>query len=89
MNSETPTNPSLPTTASSADAPFSITYSSETMAVVGKYTCDSSSPDSYSTRPSGSSTASSCGCQRAHSDGGSAASNWFCLASGRKCMATP
>ena len=28
--------PSLPTTAISADAPFSITYSSDTMEVVGK-----------------------------------------------------
>ena len=36
MNSEMPTMPSLPTTAISAEAPFSITYSSETMAVVGK-----------------------------------------------------
>jgi hypothetical protein len=36
MKSEIPTMPSLPTTAISADAPFSITYSSETMAVVGK-----------------------------------------------------
>ena len=36
MNSDTPTTPSLPTTAISAEAPFSITYSSETMAVVGK-----------------------------------------------------
>ena len=38
--------PSLPTTAISAEAPFSITYSSETMAVVGKYTWLSWLPDS-------------------------------------------
>ena len=31
MNSEMPTMPSLPTTAISADAPFSMTYSSDTM----------------------------------------------------------
>ena len=46
MNSEMPTMPSLPTTAISAAAPFSITYSSETMADVGKYTWLSVSPDS-------------------------------------------
>jgi hypothetical protein len=46
MKSEIPTNPSLPTTAISADAPFSITYNRETMAVVGKYTWLSVSPDS-------------------------------------------
>ena len=34
--SDTPTSPSRPTTAISADTPFSITYSSETMASVGK-----------------------------------------------------
>ena len=38
MNSEMPTIPSLPTMAISADSPFSVTYSSETMVVVGKYT---------------------------------------------------
>ena len=69
--------PSLPTTAISAEAPSSITYSSETMAVVGKYTWLSVTPDSYSTWPSGSSTGSSCGSQRCHSAGGSAASRWF------------
>ena len=36
MNSEMPTMPSLPTTAISAEAPSSMTYSKETMAVVGK-----------------------------------------------------
>ena len=36
MNSEMPTSPSEPTTAISAEAPFSITYSSDTMALVGK-----------------------------------------------------
>jgi hypothetical protein len=38
MNSEIPSMPSLPTTAISADAPSSMTYSNETMDVVGKYT---------------------------------------------------
>jgi hypothetical protein len=36
MNKEIPKIPSLPTTAISAEAPFSITYRSETIAVVGK-----------------------------------------------------
>jgi hypothetical protein len=36
MNKETPTMPSFPTTAISAEAPFSSKYSSETMEVVGK-----------------------------------------------------
>jgi hypothetical protein len=35
-NSSTPTMPSLPTTASSIDEPSSVSYVSETMAVVGK-----------------------------------------------------
>ena len=82
MNIEMPTMPSKPTTAISAEAPFSITYNSETMAVVGKYTWLSVSPGSYSTFPSGKSTASSCGCQRLHSSGGSAASSWFFRGSG-------
>jgi len=38
MNSATHTMLSLPTTAISAGAPLSITYISETTAVVGKYT---------------------------------------------------
>jgi hypothetical protein len=38
MNTETPTRPSLPTTAISAESPFAMTYRSETMQVVGKYT---------------------------------------------------
>ncbi len=38
MKSETPTTPSLPTTANSDVDPPSVTYSSETMAVTGKYT---------------------------------------------------
>ena len=67
MKSEMPTMPSLPTTAISAEAPFSITYSSETMAVVGKYTWLKVRPDSYSTCPSGISTGSSSGSQRCHS----------------------
>jgi hypothetical protein len=36
MNSEMPTMPSCPTTAISAEAPSSITYSSEMIDVVGK-----------------------------------------------------
>jgi len=36
MNRETPTTPSFPATAISADAPFSSTYSSETIDEVGK-----------------------------------------------------
>ena len=59
MNREMPTMPSLPTTAISAEAPSSITYSNDTMAVVGKYTWLSVLPDSYSTWPSANSTASS------------------------------
>ena len=46
MNSDIPTMPSLPTTAISADAPSSITYSSETIEVVGKYTWLKVLPDS-------------------------------------------
>jgi hypothetical protein len=36
MNKEMPTSPSLPTTAISADAPFSVTESNDTMAETGK-----------------------------------------------------
>ena len=36
MNRAMPTTPSRPTTAISADEPSAITYSSETMALVGK-----------------------------------------------------
>jgi hypothetical protein len=36
MNRATPTMPSLPTTEISAEAPFSITYRSETIDSVGK-----------------------------------------------------
>jgi PAS domain-containing protein len=36
MKSETPTTPSLPTTAISAEPPSSMTYSSDTIALVGK-----------------------------------------------------
>ena len=36
MNSGTPTMPSLPMAAISAEAPFSVTYSSETTDDVGK-----------------------------------------------------
>ena len=46
MNSDTPTAPSNPTTAISADDPFSRTWSSETMLVVGKYSYCSGDPDS-------------------------------------------
>ena len=77
MKSDTPTSPSLPTTAISAEAPSSITYSSDTIAVVGKYTWLSFAPDSYSDLPSGMTTGSRCGCQRAHSASGRAASRWF------------
>ena len=49
MNSEMPTMPSKPTTAISAEAPFSITYSKETMAEVGKYTWLRVEPASYKT----------------------------------------
>ena len=73
MNSEMPTIPSLPTTAISAEAPSSITYSSETMEVVGKYTWLSVVPDSYSTCPKGMSTDWSSGSQRCHSASGNAA----------------
>ena len=38
MNSAIPTRPSQPVTAISADEPFSSTYSSDTMLLVGKYT---------------------------------------------------
>src|ERR1700686_154104 len=79
MNNEIPTIPSLPTTAISADAPFSMTYSSETMEVVGKYTWLSVPPDSYSTPPRGIWTDSSCGSQRSCTEGGSAANKWFSL----------
>jgi len=51
----------LPTTAISADAPSSITYSSDTIDVVGKYTWVIATPDSYSTWPSLISTGSSSG----------------------------
>ncbi len=37
MNNGTPTMPSLPTTAISADAPFSVMHISATIADVGKY----------------------------------------------------
>jgi hypothetical protein len=56
--------------ANSADAPFSITYNRETMAVVGKYTWLSVAPDSYSARPSGKSTDSGFGNQRSQSEAG-------------------
>src|ERR1700677_233271 len=79
MNSETPTMPSLPTTAISAEAPFSITYKRETIAVVGKYTWLKVPPDSYSTDPKGISTDSRRGIQRCASVGGKAPSRWFWL----------
>ncbi|EWS58294.1 hypothetical protein Y695_04706 [Hydrogenophaga sp. T4] len=77
MNSAMPTRPSLPTTAISAEAPSSITYSSEMMALTGKYTWAILLPDSYSTRPSGRSTASSSGAMRCHSGAGNEASSWL------------
>ena len=49
------------TTAISAEAPSSITYSSDTMEVVEKYTWVMAMPDSYNTSPSGMSTGSSAG----------------------------
>jgi len=49
MKSAMPTTPSLPTTAISAEEPSSITYNSETMALMGKYTWAILAPDSYST----------------------------------------
>ncbi len=45
--------PSLPTTAVSAEMPFSVRYSSETRDVVGRITWLSLSPDSYNTCPKG------------------------------------
>jgi len=81
MNNEMPTTPSLPTTAISAEAPFSITYSSETIEVVGKYTWASAPPASYTTWPSGMSTNCNCGNQRCHSASGKAASKWLLLGS--------
>src|ERR1700689_827839 len=89
MNREMPTMPSLPTTAISADAPLSITYSSETIAVVGKYTCVNVPPDSYRTSPSGMSTDSSCGSQGRRSASGSAASNRFLCSSDIKGIHIP
>src|SRR6202035_1644698 len=71
------TMPSLPTTAISADAPFSITYSSETIAVVGKYTWVNVAPDSYTTWERGSSTDSRCGIQRSLTEVGSADNKKF------------
>jgi hypothetical protein len=64
----------------SAEAPFSITYSRDTMEVVGKYTCLSVPPDSYRTDPKGISTDSRSGSQRAASAGGNAAIRRFWLA---------
>ncbi|MCY1557931.1 hypothetical protein D9M68_948230 [compost metagenome] len=53
ISSGTPTTPSLPTVANSAQAPLAVRLSSDTMADVGKYTWFRSLPDSYSTWPSG------------------------------------
>ncbi len=77
MNTETPTIPSSPTRAISADAPFSMTWSSETMAVVGKYTWLNLAPDSCSESPRPNTTGSSCGCHRSHSGRGKAANKRF------------
>jgi hypothetical protein len=46
MKSEIPTSPSLPVTAISVEAPFSRTYSSDTMLSIGKYTKPCVPPDS-------------------------------------------
>src|SRR6185369_12424173 len=59
------------------------------MAVVGKYTWLIATPDSYRTSPSGMSTGSRAGSQRAHSSGGSAASRWFLRGSECVAMAAP
>ena len=73
MNSEMPTTPSFPVTAISAEAPLCMTYSSEMMAVVGKYTCVSRPPGSYRIHPRGMSTGSRSGAQRCQSASGNAA----------------
>jgi hypothetical protein len=53
MKSEMPTIPSLPTTAISAEAPSSMTYSSDTMARGGKvHVAAACPPDSYRTSSS-------------------------------------
>jgi hypothetical protein len=88
MNRDIPTMPSLPTTAISADAPFSMTYSSETMAVVGKYTWVNVAPDSYTTWERGSSTDSRCGNQRSPTEAGSADNKKF-LRRSRESMIGP
>ena len=77
MNSATPTMPSLPTAADPAVLPFSIRYSSDTSAVVGRITWVSRSPASYSTWPKGMSKGARCGCQRCQVSSGRAASNRF------------
>ena len=64
MNEAMPTMPSLPTTATSVDEPFSVMYKIDTTAVIGKYTWVSSAPDSCSTRPNGISTSFKHGNQR-------------------------
>ena len=46
MNRAIPMTPSLPTTAISADAPSAMTYSSDTIEVMGKYMYLSVSPAS-------------------------------------------
>src|SRR6266404_2297193 len=80
--------PSLPTTAISAAAPFSMTYSSETMAVVGKYTWVKVAPDSYTTWERGIPTESRCGNQRSLTEDGSADNKKF-LPRSRKSMIRP
>ncbi|MDT4864149.1 hypothetical protein FQZ97_988970 [compost metagenome] len=82
MKSAMPTTPSFPTTAISAEAPLSITDSKETMALIGKYTWLILLPDSWSTWPSGRSTASSSGAMRCHSVGGIEASKSLADGSG-------
>src|SRR5688500_11705881 len=82
MNIEIPTTPSLPTTAISAEAPFSSRYSSETMQVVGRYTYGRSRPDSYTTSPRPSATGCRCSLMRFSSADDKAASSRLSLGSG-------
>jgi hypothetical protein len=69
--------PSLPTTAISADAPSASMYSSETIAVVGKYTARCRVPDSYRTLPSSSGTSLRLELTRSKSSPDKEARRWF------------
>src|SRR5580704_2445753 len=77
MNSETPTMPSRPTMAISAESPSAVTYSNDTMHDVGKYTWVNLLPGSESTCPSDRSTDSKCGSHSVHSGSVNAARSWF------------